>query len=283
MTDVKINENLKKYLEEYILPEYELNDKGHNLDHANYVIKRSFNFAKEIPNINYDMVYTIAVFHDSAAHIDRENHESLSAQKLASDQELKKYFTAEEIKIMSEAVEDHRASLEGEPRNIYGKIVSSADRNTLVEQPFRRTYAFKLKKDPNVSLDELIDTCHNVLVRKFGPNGYATKKMYFKDEEYDTYLHELRKFLDDKELFRKEYLRLNNINPEEFELNRVRRLCQEVKDLANTYNVDFFFVTEGASCCNISKNDAVRYHRECQIKWEVENGFDPEEDWSQES
>lgn len=280
---IKINENLKKYIEEVILPEYELNDKGHNLEHVNYVIGRCFKFAEEVPEINYDMVYTVAAYHDVAAHVDRENHEKLSAQRLMEDLELRKYFNEEDIKIMSEAVEDHRASLKDEPRNIYGKIVSSADRNTKVEQPFKRTYAFKLNRDPNVSLDELIDTCHSVLVRKFGIDGYATKKMYFKDEDYEKYLNDLRRFLNDKDMFRKEYLRLNNINPEEFELNRVRRLCKEVKDLASTYNVDFFFVTEGASVCSVSRNDAVRYHREAQVKWELENGFDPNEDWSNKS
>lgn len=74
----------------------------------------------------------------------------------------------------------------------------------------------------------------------------------------------------------------NNYENEEFKLNRVRKLCKEVKELASTYKVDFFFVTEGASCVSVSKDEAVRYHRECQIKWEKNNGFDPDEDWSNE-
>ena len=48
---------------------------------------------------------------------------------LLKDDMLKQFFTEEEIKIMADAVYDHRASMEEEPRIIYGKIISSADRN----------------------------------------------------------------------------------------------------------------------------------------------------------
>ena len=37
------------------------------------------------------------------------------------------------LKIIKEAIEDHRASAKNEPRSIYGKIVSTADRNNTVE------------------------------------------------------------------------------------------------------------------------------------------------------
>ena len=39
----------------------------------------------------------------------------------------------EEIKTMAEAVGNHRASKGSEPRSVYGKIVSFADRNTLTD------------------------------------------------------------------------------------------------------------------------------------------------------
>ena len=128
-----INKKLKKYLEENIFPSYKKNDLGHNLDHILYVINRSLKFAKEVDNINYDMVYTVAAYHDIGHYIDAKNHEKISAEMLLADEELKNFFTDEEIKIMSDAVYDHRASLESEPRSIYGKIVSSADRNNTIE------------------------------------------------------------------------------------------------------------------------------------------------------
>ena len=59
-----------------------MNDKGHGLEHTEYVINRSLNFANRIDNINYEMVYVIAAYHDVAHHIDAKNHEILSAQML---------------------------------------------------------------------------------------------------------------------------------------------------------------------------------------------------------
>ena len=66
-----VNESLKKYIEEVIFPQYELNDMGHNIDHIRYVIERSLKFAKQVVSINYDMVYVIASYHDIAHHIDK--------------------------------------------------------------------------------------------------------------------------------------------------------------------------------------------------------------------
>lgn len=72
----------------------------------------------------------------------------------------------------------------------------------------------------------------------------------------------------------------SNINDSDFELNKVRILCKEVSELARSYDVDFFFVTEGASVCSISHNEAVRHARNCHEEWERDNGYDPNEDWN---
>ena len=130
---MQINKKLQDYIEKNIFPSYKKNDLGHNLDHIKYVINRSLKFASEVDGINFDMVYTIAAYHDIGHYIDAKNHEKVSAEMLLADENLKEFFTEEEIKTMSEAVYDHRASMEGEPRSVYGKIVSSADRNTLMQ------------------------------------------------------------------------------------------------------------------------------------------------------
>ncbi len=275
-----ITESLKKYIEEEILPNYKQNDEGHNLSHIKYVIRRSLKFANEVENINLDMVYTIAAYHDICIHVSREEHEHLSAQYLMNDINLKKFFNDEQIKIMSEAVEDHRASSSNEPRSIYGKIVSSADRNTLLEQPFKRTFAYKLKKEYYLTLEDLIDRAYEVLMNKFGPNGYAREKMYFDDSEYQNFLDELNIYLKDKELFINKFYEINKIDSETYELNRVRKLCEEVRKLADTFNLEYFFVTEGASSCHIEKNEAVRNARQKHEEWEQNNGFDSKHDWS---
>lgn len=210
-----INDELKEYIAEAILPKYDANDKGHGIDHIMYVIDRSLKFAKTVDNVNLNMVYTIAAYHDVGYSIDAKNHEEVSAQILLDDAELRKYFTDEEITIMSEAVADHRASLEyEEPRSIYGKIVSSADRNTTLETPFKRTYEYRKKHYNNTSLKQIIDESYEHLKNKFGKKGYATEKMYFEDVEYKTFLEDLGKLLKNRSEFDRKYIQINGLQKE---------------------------------------------------------------------
>ena len=45
---INLNEKLKKYIDDFILPMYLKNDLGHNLEHVNYVISRSFEIVKKL-------------------------------------------------------------------------------------------------------------------------------------------------------------------------------------------------------------------------------------------
>lgn len=208
---MEINKKLKEYIEKNIFPEYEENDKGHNLEHIKYVIDRSLRFATTIDNINLDMVYTIASYHDIGHHLDAKNHEKVSGRILFEDDNLRKFFQEEEIRIMKEAVEDHRASKKKEPRSIYGKIVSSADRNTSVNSAIKRNYEYRKKHNTDSSLEEIIEDSRVHLLDKFGSNGYAKEKMYFKDIEYQNFLKEITKLTKDKEEFRKRFIEVNQI------------------------------------------------------------------------
>ena len=209
---MNINSNLKKYLEENIFPSYQKNDLGHNIDHIRYVIERSIKFANTIPNINYDMVYTVAAYHDIGHYIDAKNHEKISSEILEEDVNLRKYFTEEEIKIMAEAVYDHRASLKDKPRSIYGEIVSSADRETRVEVQLQRMHEYRLEHYSDKTLDWMIEDTRLYIVKKFGENGYANNKIYFNDEEYQNFLKELSNLASNSEEFRKKYLDVNQIS-----------------------------------------------------------------------
>ena len=220
---MQINNDLKQYIEENIFPSYKKNDLGHNLDHIKYVINRSLSFAQKVNDINYDMVYTIAAYHDIGHYIDAKNHEKVSAEMLLADKNLRRFFTEDEIKIMSEAVYDHRASLEGEPRSIYGKIVSSADRNTLVDVPLKRTYAYRVEHNPNDNLDEIIEESRQHIINKFGKKGYATEKMYFEDLDYKKFLKDISFFAENKEEFRKRFMEVNGLN------NKLKLTFDEIK------------------------------------------------------
>lgn len=209
---MQINKKLQDYIENNIFPSYKKNDLGHNLDHVKYVIERSLKFASKVTNINYDMVYTIAAYHDIGHYIDAKNHEKISAEMLLADKNLRTFFSEDEIKIMSEAVYDHRASLEGEPRSIYGKIVSSADRNTLVDVPLKRTYAYRIKHNPTATLNEIIEESRQHIISKYGKEGYATEKMYFEDLDYKKFLDDISILANNKVKFKRMFMEVNKLN-----------------------------------------------------------------------
>ncbi|OKZ64702.1 MAG: hypothetical protein BHW02_05645 [Clostridium sp. 28_12] len=207
----KIKLELIKYIEQIVNYHYNLNDKGHGVEHAKYVINRSFEFAYQVESINLEMVYVIAAYHDVAHHIDVKKHETISAKMLMEDKKLKDFFTDEQIKIMSEAVEDHHSSMETEPKSIYGKIVSSADRNTSVEVTLKRCYSYNRRHFSELKESEIIEECRKFLLKKFGINGYARSKMFFDDKEYKKYLDDITDLALDSDKFAVEIKKVNEI------------------------------------------------------------------------
>lgn len=196
---MEINNDLKKYIEENIFPIYEKNEKAHGIEHIKYVIDRSLKFAQEVPDVNLDIVYTVASFHDLGHHIDPKKHEIISAEMMYRDENLKNFFSDEDRRTIKEAIEDHRASAKHEPRSVYGRIVSTADRNNSVEACLSRSYSYNKKLHPEYNDRQIFEDCHYHLNDKFGEKGYA--KFFFKDESYEKFLKEIRDILADKEKF----------------------------------------------------------------------------------
>lgn len=205
-----MNSELVEYIEKNIFPIYEKNDVGHGLEHIKYVIERSLKFAKQVVSINYDMVYVIASYHDIAHHINHKEHEKLSSEFLFADNNLRKYFNEEEMCIMRDAVYDHRASMDREPRSVYGKIVSSADRNTDINDILKRTYSYRISHFPYSSIEDIINESREHIKEKFGSNGYAANKMYFIDEEYDLFLSLVDELVNDESLFKERFIKVND-------------------------------------------------------------------------
>lgn len=94
------------------------------------------------------MAYAIAAYHDLGLEGPRAVHHLTSGKILAADQRLQKWFTNEQLKIMKEAVEDHRASTSHTPRSLYGKIVAEADRDLEPSIVFRRTIEYGIDHYP---------------------------------------------------------------------------------------------------------------------------------------
>ena len=173
---------------------------GDDRGRISYVINRSEDIIKENDlNIDWNILYTIISFHDIRQDNEEKEHELLSAKMMYNDKFLKEFFTEEQMIIIKEAIEDQRAHSKNVPRSIYGKILSSASRNSSVEQCLEKSYKYGKKKNPNASDDDLFENAYIALLNKFGEGGYA--KFYFKDSTYEQFLSDIRQLLSDKSKF----------------------------------------------------------------------------------
>lgn len=195
----KLNKELVEYIENEVFPLYERNEVGHGIGHIKTVIKRSLNLAQNY-DVDLDMVYTIVSYHDIGHYIDRKKHEIISAEMFMEDEKMKKWFTDAQRKTIKEAIEDHRASSNHEPRSIYGKIISTADRTIVdIDNTIKRAYSYGKRNYVGISEDEQIERIYQHLLEKYGENGYV--KVYLEDKEFDEALKKFRQALSDKEEF----------------------------------------------------------------------------------
>lgn len=206
-----MNKELVNYIENEIFPLYSKNEEGHGIKHINKVIERSLKFAKNY-DVNIDMIYTIAAYHDLGHHIDRKKHEIISAQIFMEDKNMKKWFSDEQRKITKEAIEDHRASSKRNPRSICGKIINTADRTIIsINDTILRTYSYGKRNYKGITKEEQIQRVYEHLKDKYGEKGYV--KIYLEDKEFDESLKKLREALKNKKEF----------------IKRVREVVEKIK------------------------------------------------------
>lgn len=192
-----INQKLKKYIKNSILPVYNTFDKGHGSHHIKGVIKRSLNYAKELNEpLNFNMVYVVAAYHDYGMKIERKNHNIHSSTLLKADQTLKQWFNGEQIDAMAEAVEDHSTSKGIEPRSIYGKIVSDADKDTNITVSLTRVLEFSFAHNPQFSKEEHFENCFSHMCLKYGDEPLV--KFYLTTSNNKKYLKQIKKLTKNK-------------------------------------------------------------------------------------
>lgn len=167
---MELNKDLVLYIEQHIFPRYE-KYYSHGMIHINNVIKNML-FLSNYYNLDKNMAYVVAAYHDIGLNIDRDNHEYESGKVLNNDKELKKFFSEEQIKIMKEAVEDHRGSRKERPRNFYGECVSDSDRDFDIEILAKRQLAVSLKNYPDLTtFDEHFERCHQYICQRINSKG----------------------------------------------------------------------------------------------------------------
>lgn len=190
-----INPELKQYIEQEILPRYDSFDAAHRRDHALAVINRSLELCKSF-DTDEQMVYTIAAYHDTGLVEGRENHHTASAHIVRQDNNLRRWFSEEQISTIADAAEDHRASAKNEPRSIYGRIVAEADRQIEPHNIIRRTIQYGLTNYPHLDTEGHWARTVEHLEEKYAEGGYL--KLWIADSENGRQLTALRKIIADK-------------------------------------------------------------------------------------
>ena len=197
---MKINPDIVSYIEQEIIPRYDHFDAAHQRDHVNMVIQQSLEIAEHL-DVDNNMVYVIAAYHDTGLCEGRERHHEVSAQIIKADENLRRWFTEEQIQTMADAAEDHRASSKHEPRTIYGRIVAEADRFIDPETIVRRTIQYGLDHYPELSKEQQYDRMMQHLHEKYGRNGYL--KLWFPESPNTARLEKLRQMIDEESEIKK--------------------------------------------------------------------------------
>ncbi len=196
--------DLMEFVETQILPRYAQFDKAHNLEHVTRVIRRSLELASRT-GADADMVYAIAAYHDIGMSGPRAVHHITGGKLLMQDARLKRWFTAEQMKIMKEAIEDHRASASRAPRSLYGKIVAEADRDIVPEQVFRRTVQFGLSNYPELDKEHHWLRFREHMDQKYSSHGYI--RLWIPGSPNEEKLNELRNIIANEKALREQFER----------------------------------------------------------------------------
>ena len=146
------------------------------------------------------MAYVVAAYHDLGLSGPRAVHHITSGKILLQDARLKRWFTPEQIMLMKEAVEDHRASASRAPRNIYGKIVAEADRDIHPETVIRRTIQYGLANYPQLDREGHWQRFLQHMDEKYSVNGYI--RLWIQGSENERNLNELRSLIANPSLLR---------------------------------------------------------------------------------
>lgn len=182
-----INSTLEKYIFEEVVPRYASFDAAHKEDHALTVIRQALELLDGrsswaaaqadvepfwLTHVDRAMLLTAAACHDLGLVNGRERHHLDSGIIIRADQRLREWFTEEQIEVIAQAAEDHRASGKGAPRSIYGMLIAEADRVIDQETIIRRTIQFGLKHYPDLCREGQLQRAKEHLVEKYGRGGY---------------------------------------------------------------------------------------------------------------
>ena len=200
-----VNPELKAFIEAEIIPEYKSFGRSHNVEHVRRVISNSLELAKFLGDgkIDEDMAYAIAAYHDLGMSGPREIHHITSGKILMEDTRLRKWFSPEQIQVMKEAVEDHRASSDHAPRSVYGRIVAEADRDLEPDVVFTRAIEYGLEHYPELGKEAQWRRFAKHMDEKYSSNGYIT--LWIPGSTNERNLKQIRAVIADRNALRRTF------------------------------------------------------------------------------
>lgn len=201
---------LLKYIEQEIVPRYADFDSAHREDHAKTVIEQAQKLLETMPegyaDVREDILLAAAACHDLGLAFGRENHHMDSGRIIREDYRLREWFDEDEIELIAQAAEDHRASGKTAPRSIYGMLVAEADRVIDSETIIRRTIQFGLNNYPELPREAQIERAVEHLKEKYGRGGYL--KLWIPWSDNARRLSELQDTIADTSAIRAEVERI---------------------------------------------------------------------------
>ena len=208
-----VDSRIKRYVEGIIFPQYSKNDQGHGIIHIKEVIRRSFALNDTLKlGLDENLMYTIAACHDWGKFEEAETgekHAKIAGRRFINDEFFESIFSNEDRTVIKEAIEDHSSSLDDMPRSIYGKLVSSADRNTRIEIVFIRSFFVGKARTPDMTIEEFLDFTFKRLSKRYGEE--RPENMFLEDETYRIFLNDMRNLLKDEVGFKNRYCEVNHI------------------------------------------------------------------------
>ena len=186
---------LQTYVEAEILPRYDAFDKAHRRPHVERVIRDALALAAFYP-VDPDMVYAAAAFHDTGLCEDRRTHHLISGRIIREDPFLPRWFSPEQIEEIARAAEDHRASLDHDPRSLLGRIIAEADRQIEPETIVARTTQFGLDHYPELDRAAHWERTLQHLGEKYAEGGYL--KLWIPESPNAAKLAQLRSLIADR-------------------------------------------------------------------------------------
>jgi uncharacterized protein len=190
-----VNLEIMNFVERDILPRYNAFGHSHGIVHVQRVIRNALALVPAT-GADIDMVYVIAAYHDLGMEGPRAIHHITGGKILAADARLRRWFSPEQLRVMKEAVEDHRASASHAPRSVYGMIVAEADRDLEPQVVFSRTIEYGLENYRELDRQAQWERFASHMDSKYGANGYI--KLWIPNSPNEKRIKTLRDIIADK-------------------------------------------------------------------------------------